>query len=100
MNNFNKRLQLFSAIEPGDEFWSEEISRLGADQVFDRIKSGKFYLKVKSLKRVADEIKASNPKKLLDEIISCGGQFITPDDSDWPAQLNDLLAPPIGLIIR
>ena len=100
MNNFHKRLQLFSAIEPGDQFWSEEVSCLGADQVFDRIKSGKFYLKVKSLKRISDEIKASNPKKLHDEIISCGGHFITPDDSDWPTQLDDLLAPPIGLIIR
>ena len=100
MNNFEKRLQLFAAVEPGDQFWSEEVSRIGADQVFDQIKSGKYYLKVKSLKRISDEIKASNPKKLLDEINSCGGQFITPEDSDWPNQLDDLLAPPIGLIIR
>jgi DNA processing protein len=100
LNNFQKRLQLFSAIEPGDQFWSEEISRLGADEVFDRIKSGKFYLKVKSLNRISDEIKRSDPKRLIAEINSLGAHFITPEDSDWPTQLEDLIAPPIGLIIR
>jgi DNA processing protein len=100
MNNFEKRLQLFSVIEPGDQFWSEEISSTGINEVYDRIKSGKFYLKIKSLSRVSDEIKASDPKKLLDEIKSAGGEFITPEDSDWPHQLGDLIAPPIGLIIR
>jgi DNA processing protein len=100
LSSLDERLQLFAAIEPGDQFWSDEISRLGAQEVFDRIKSGKFYLKVKSLKRVSEEIKASDPKKLLTEINSCGGQFITPDDEDWPKQLDDLISPPIGLIIR
>ena len=100
MNTLNKRLQLFSAIEPGDLFWSEEISRLGVDEVYQRIKSKKFYLKVKSLRRLSDEIQKSDPVELMKQITSAGGEFITPEDSDWPNQLDDLVAPPIALIIR
>ena len=100
MNSLNKRLQLFSAIEPGDQFWSEEISHLGVDEVYQRIKSKKFYLKVKSLGRISDEIQKSDPIELMQQIVSAGGQFITPEDSDWPNQLEDLVAPPIALIIR
>jgi DNA processing protein len=93
-------LQLFSAIEPGDQFWSEEISHLGVDEVYQRIKSKKFYLKVKSLGRISDEIQKSDPVELMKQINSAGGLFITPEDSDWPNQLDDLVAPPIALIIR
>ena len=100
MNNFEKRLLLFAAIEPGDQFWSDEISRIGASEVFDRIISGKFYLKISSLSRISDEIKISDPKRLLAEINSFGADFVTPEDNDWPKQLDDLMAPPIGLIIR
>jgi len=96
----NNRLQLFSAIEPGDQFWSDEIYRLGVDEVYQRIKSKKFYLKVKSLERISDEIQKSDPDELMMQIKSAGGEFITPEDSDWPNQLDDLVAPPVGLIIR
>ena len=100
MNTFEKRLLLFSAIEPGDLFWSEEVSRFGVSEVFDRIKGGRHYLKVKSLSRICDQIKTTAPSELLNEIKLASGQFITPEDSDWPNQLDDLVAPPIGLIIR
>lgn len=100
MNIFEKRILLFAAIEPGDQFWSDEISRIGASEVFDRIESGKFYLNVSSFNRILDEIKSSDPTKLLSEINSHGAEFITPEDTDWPKQLDDLMAPPIGLIIR
>jgi DNA processing protein len=94
------RLQLFAAIEPGDQFWSQEICNLGAIEVYNRIKSKKYYLKVKSLSRISDQLKSISLSKLMTEISSCGGEFITPEDEDWPVQLDDLIAPPIGLIIR
>ena len=94
------RLQLFAAIEPGDQFWSQEISNLGATEVYNRLKSEKYYLKVKSQSRISNELKAISLSKLMSEISSCGGEFITPEDEDWPVQLDDLIAPPIGLIIR
>jgi DNA processing protein len=97
---FEKRVHLFSVIEPGDQFWSEEISRVGINEVYDGIKSGKFHHKVKSFRRISENFDATDPKKLLAEIKLAGGEFITPEDSDWPHQLDDLIAPPIGLIIR
>ena len=68
--------------------------------MYQRIKSKKFYLKVKSLGRISDEIQKSDPVESMKQINSAGGQFITPEDSDWPNQLDDLVAPPIALIIR
>jgi len=100
LTNIEKRLRLFAAIEPGDQFWSQEISSFGVDEVFDRIKSGKFYLKIKSLSKIANQIKNSDPVLLQAEIKSYGGEFLAPEDSDWPIQLDDLIAPPIGLIVR
>ena len=100
MKSIEKRLILFSAIEPGDQFWSEEISRWGIDDLYDRIKGERFYLKAKSIKRILRVINENNPSKLLDEINSVNGEFISPEDSDWPNQLDDLIAPPIGLVIQ
>jgi DNA processing protein len=94
------RLQLFAAVEPGDQFWSQEICNLGAIEVYNRIKSEKYYLKVKSLSRISHELKTMSLSKLMTGISSCCGEFITPEDEDWPVQLDDLIAPPIGLIIR
>ena len=100
MKSIEKRLILFSAIEPGDQFWSEEISRWGIDDLYDRIKGERFYLKAKSIKRILRMINENNPSKLLEEINSVNGEFISPEDSDWPNQLDDLIAPPIGLVIQ
>ena len=91
---------LFSALEPGDQFWSEEISRWGVDDVYERIKGERYYSKVKSLARILEKIATTDPSKLFSEIKSAGGEFITPEDSDWPNQINDLISPPLGLIIR
>jgi DNA processing protein len=33
-------------------------------------------------------------------IDNAGGSFLTPEDLGWPAQLNDLAAMPIGLIVK
>ncbi|MSZ54556.1 MAG: DNA-protecting protein DprA [Actinobacteria bacterium] len=94
------RLQLFAAIEPGDQFWSDEIAKHGVLEIYSRITSHKFYLKNKSLPRIISDIESSNPDRLLDQIKSSGGEFLTPEDIDWPQQLEDLISPPIGLVIR
>ena len=37
---------------------------------------------------------------ICDVIEDAGGSFLTPEDSEWPTQLNDLAAPPIGLVVK
>lgn len=100
MSVSNSRLRLFALIEPGDTFWSEEISRHGADEVLARIVSEKFYLKHPAISRLSTEVKSLDGTHLLSEVHAAGGEFISPEDSDWPVQLDDLISPPIGLIIK
>jgi len=37
---------------------------------------------------------------LKKELIDASCTFLTPEDPDWPIGLNDLLSPPIGLVIK
>lgn len=90
------RLQLFAAIEGGSTFWMHEIACQGAEETLLRIKDG-FYKSSKGEKALG---KLIHPDQLNESIISAGGTFISPTDEQWPIQLNDLVAPPIGLVIR
>ena len=90
------RLQLFAAIEGGSTFWSDEISHQGAEETLLRIKDG-FYKSSKGEKVLG---KLIDPDRLNESIFCAGGTFISPADEKWPIQLNDLVAPPIGLVIR
>lgn len=100
MRDINSRLKLFAVIQPGDSFWSGEISRHGADEVLARIVSEKFYLKHPASSRLSTEIKLLDGAQLENELHVAGGVFISPENTDWPIQLDDLLSPPIGLIIK
>jgi DNA protecting protein DprA len=90
------RLQLFAAIEGGSTFWMHEIASQGAEETLLRIKDG-FYKSSKGEKALG---KLIHPDQLNESIISAGGTFISPTDEQWPIQLNDLVAPPIGLVIK
>jgi DNA protecting protein DprA len=90
------RLQLFAAIEGGSTFWMHEIAYQGAEETLLRIKDG-FYKSSKGEKALG---KLIHPDQLNESIISAGGTFISPTDEQWPIQLNDLVAPPIGLVIK
>ena len=93
------RAQLFSAIEGGSIFWSNEIAELGAIEVKDRIVSGS-YGESNSSPKIADRIKQSSGEEVITQITSAGAFLLTPEDIDWPASLNDLAAPPIALLIK
>ena len=93
------RAQLFSAIEGGSIFWSNEIAELGVIVVKDRIVSGR-YGESNSSPKIADRIKQSSGEEVITQITSAGAFFLTPDDIDWPISLNDLAAPPIALLIK
>jgi DNA protecting protein DprA len=92
------RLELFAAIEGGSSFWTSEVSTLGAVQTLELIKSG-FYRSSKGEKTLS-QIHPGGAAAILDEIDDAGGSFLTPEDSEWPTQLNDLAAPPIGLVVK
>ena len=98
MNSKEARLALFSAIEGGHTFWSREILDLGAINVFEKLLQGR-YDSIKYSKVIERLEKFSYPKT-FDAIENIGAKFITPEDSEWPRQLDDLAAPPIGLIVK
>jgi len=94
----NSRLELFAAIECGDAFWGSEIALLGAQETLIRIKDG-FYRSSKAEKALS-HLHPDGAPALLEKITDAGGEFIVPTDEAWPAQLNDLATPPIGLVVK
>ena len=99
INESSARLILFSIIEPADPFWSYEINQRGGLSVYERIISGRYYLKQKDILKIQQQIMQWQVKDLELEISKAGGVFITPEDNDWPIALADLATPPIGLVI-
>lgn len=94
------RLRLFNAIEGGSTFWSEECVKFGAGGLVDRLESGAYDKEKKSALRIKEFLLADHVEKLHSEIDSAGARFLTPDSPEWPPLLNDLLAPPFGLIVK
>ena len=99
INEARARLILFSIIQPADPFWSYEINQRGGLSVYERIISGRYYLKQKDILKIQQQIMQWQVKDLELEISKAGGVFITPEDNDWPISLADLATPPIGLVI-
>ena len=98
MNQLHARLALFSAIEGGHIFWSQEISANGAEYVFKKLVAGG-YDAIKFAKTI-DRLQVANASEIAKSIETVGAQFITPEMEQWPDQLNDLAAIPIGLVVK
>ena len=96
MSTLLARAQLFSAIEGGSVAWIEEISKLGPNEVRDRLLSGDYG----AASKVSERIKQTSGEEVLAQITSAGAFILTPEDIDWPVSLNDLAAPPIALLIK
>ena len=94
------RLRLFNAIEGGSTFWIEECVKFGAEGLVDRLESGAYDKEKKSALRIKEFLLVDHVEKLHSEIDSAGARFLTPDSPEWPPLLNDLLAPPFGLIVK
>jgi len=94
------RLELFAAIEGGSRYWSGELDSFGPVKVRDRLKAGG-YTDVKfASRKIAERLETLIGAEVLSEIQRANCEFITPESDDWPEQLNDLGAIPIGLIIK
>ena len=98
MKEMQARLALFSAIEGGHVFWSQEISSSGAEYVYKKLSTGG-YDQVKFAKTI-DRLRATNASEIATSIENAGAQFITPAMEQWPSQLNELVAVPIGLVVK
>lgn len=95
-----ERLRLFQAIEGGSSFWTEEFARLGAEELISRIKGGIYDDSKRSAVRIKNHLNSNSADQLNDQIMSVNARFITPNSLEWPMGLNDLVAPPFGLIVK
>jgi DNA protecting protein DprA len=98
MNELDARAILFSVIEGGQAFWSSEISTKGALAVYEKLLRGG-YDSIKYEKLISS-LRGITGDQVLSEIDKHQARLLTPIDQDWPVQVNDLAAPPIGLIVK
>ena len=93
-------LRLFQAIEGGSRFWTSELVAHGGDELISRIIAGSYDNSKTSALRIKKELMTHSFDELMSEIHSSNARFITSESSEWPDALNELVAPPIGLIIK
>ena len=95
---FEARAILFSCIEPGHFFWSAEISAHGPLKVLESILSASY--PAEKTKGIITSIRVAEVGQILYEIEKAGAQFLTPEHEHWPVGVNQLVNPPIGLIVK
>ncbi|MEY3994693.1 MAG: hypothetical protein RL690_89 [Actinomycetota bacterium] len=95
---FEARAILFSCIEPGHFFWSAEISAHGPLKVLESILSSSY--PAEKTKAIIASIRVADVGQILYEIEKAGAQFLTPEHDHWPIGVNQLVNPPIGLIVK
>jgi len=100
LTEYEARLILFSSIEPADNFWSCEIAETNALTVLERIQRGKYYFKRLGFLDLQQTVLKADLVNLKKELFDSSSILLTPVDSDWPMALNDLLLPPIGLVVK
>lgn len=93
-------LALLALFEGGSEFWSSEFLEFGAEQLVARIACGQYSGHKKSGPRLSAALAAIDVLTLVDQLETVGAFLVTRSDSDWPARLDDLKAPPFALICR
>ena len=92
------RLALFSVIEGGQIYWSNEVRELGAVEVYERL-IGDIYDPVK-FRKLIERVKSVENEKLEGLLERVGAVFLTPQSPEWPMALNDLSAIPFGLVVK
>jgi len=98
IDEYEARLILFSAIEPGHTGWSQEIQRVGAVTVLNGLLGGEYDLK--SCSKLRRLIEQTNSDALQTALNESHSEFIYPGHSQWPQQVDQLSNPPIGLIVK
>jgi DNA processing protein len=98
LNDFNARLALFSGIEGGQIYWTEQVRQFGAIDVYSRVRSG--YYDSRRYGKTIEKVKATSIRESRLRLINSGATFITPESEFWPSGLNDLTAAPFGLVVK
>ena len=98
MNALEARAILFASIEGGSPFWSREIELLGPIGVVEKARDGDY--DIAKFEKTLRKLNTSNPSQILEKIAGSGGIFVTREEPFWPEQLDDLAAPPIGLVAK
>lgn len=98
MNEREARAVLFSAIEGGHPFWSQEIFTHGAVKVITKLQDGGY--EAIKFEKLIHSIPTISSDQVLSAIESTHSQFIVPGDAMWPSAVEDLANPPIALIAK
>ena len=99
-NELLARAQLFAAIEGGSEFWTNEISTLGAEQVREKLIASGYQDSKSSGAKITERLVSLKGEEVLGQIEKAGAYLLIPSDLEWPIQLADLAAPPIALLVK
>ena len=98
VDEYEARLTLFSAIEPGHTGWSQEIQRVGAVMVLQGLHGGQY--NSQSCSKLLQKIEQTNFEMLQTAVAVSDSEFIYPGHLQWPQQVDQLANPPIGLIVK
>lgn len=98
MNEREARAILFANIEGGTTFWADQIFSDSALVIYEKIVHG-CYDPVKYQKTI-ERVRSATGADILERIEKANCRFITPEDDEWPMQLDDLAAPPIALTFK
>ena len=90
------RILLLAAIEGNSRYWSHELLAHGAPELVERLRTGAYTSSKNSAERIGERLRSLTIEALLPQFDE--SFFITPYSPDWPVQLDDLAAPPFGLI--
>ncbi|MEY4291230.1 MAG: hypothetical protein RL130_1172 [Actinomycetota bacterium] len=92
------RLALLYALEPGTVYWAREIATHGVPDTYKRILDGR-YDPIK-FGRTIEKLQSFDSATEFQKVSAAGAYLLTPEDPNWPSQLDELEAPPISLIIK
>ena len=98
MNERAARALLFSAIEGGHPFWSSEISSHGGLATIEKLQGGG-YDGIKFHKLIST-LATTTADQVLSAVDRAQAQLLVPGDALWPQGVEDLMAPPIALIVK
>ncbi len=98
MKDLISRAALFNVIEAGHKFWSHEIFEYGPLDVHEKLINGGYG--PNKHEKLISALQLTSGEKVLETISARGVKFLTPQDLEWPEQLNDLANPPIALVVK
>jgi len=90
------RLHLLSSIEGNSIFWAHQVRLHGAVEVVNRLRARSYEGTKHAAEKISDRLNSTTSEQLIDQLADAF--FITPDSPDWPMRLNELAAPPFGLV--